>query len=83
MLHYSNVYQCVFPYFLMELFVQNFGSGWHNNFHEALIINRIMGEAGSKHVISATQGDGTITYIHYSKMCVQEVTTQYNGIHDW
>ena len=31
---------------------------------------KIIGEAGSKHVISIEQGDGTITYILYSKMCV-------------
>ena len=42
-----------------------------------------MGEAGSKHVISTTQGDGTITYIGHSKICIQEVTSQYNGISDW
>ena len=42
-----------------------------------------MGEAGGKHVISAMQGDSMITYIQHSKMCIQEVTTQYNGISDW
>ena len=42
-----------------------------------------MGEAGGKHVISAMQGDSMITYIQHSKMCVQKVTTQYNGICDW
>ena len=42
-----------------------------------------MGEAGGKHVISATQGDSTITYIQYSKICAQEVTSQDNGISDW
>ena len=42
-----------------------------------------MSEAGSKHVISAMQGDSTINYIQYSKMCIQEVTTQYNGTSDW
>ena len=44
---------------------------------------RITGEADGKHVISAMQGDGTITYIQHSKMCVQKFATQYNGIHDW
>ena len=43
----------------------------------------IMGEACSKCVFSALQGDSMITYIQHSKMCVQEVTTQYNGISDW
>ena len=43
---------------------------------------RIMSEAGGKHVISAMQGDSTITYIQHSKMCVQEVTSRYDGISD-
>ena len=42
-----------------------------------------MGEAGGKHVISIMQGDSMITYIQHSKMCVQKVATQYNGISDW
>ena len=42
-----------------------------------------MGEAGSKHVISAMQGDGTITYMQHSKMCIWKVISQYNGISDW
>ena len=41
-----------------------------------------MGEAGSKLLISATQGDGMITYIQHSKIYVQEVTSYYNGIVD-
>ena len=41
-----------------------------------------MGEAGSKHVLSAMQGDGTITYVRQSKICVQEISSQYNGISD-
>ena len=41
-----------------------------------------MGEAGSKHVISAIQGDGTITHIQHSKIYVQKVTSKYNGIND-
>ena len=41
------------------------------------------GEAGSKCIISAMQGDGMITYVQHSKMCVQEVTSQYDGISDW
>ena len=44
---------------------------------------RIMGEAVSKCVISIMQGDGTITYIQHSKIYVQEVITQYNGISGW
>ena len=40
-------------------------------------------EVGGKHVISAMQGDSIITYIQDSKMCIQEVTTQYYGICDW
>ena len=43
----------------------------------------MMGKAGGNHVISAMQGDSTIAYIQHSKMCVQEVTTQYNGTNDW
>ena len=43
----------------------------------------IMGEAGGKYIISAMQGDITITYIQHSIMCIQEVTTQYNEISDW
>ena len=43
----------------------------------------IMGEAGGKHVISAMQVDSMITYIQHSKLCIQEVTTQHNGISDW
>ena len=39
-------------------------------------------EAGSKSVISVMQGDSTITYIQHSKICVQEVTSQYKGISD-
>ena len=42
-----------------------------------------MGQAGSKHVISAMQGDSMITYVQCSKMCYQEATSQYNGISDW
>ena len=42
-----------------------------------------MGEAGNKHVINAMQGDGTSTYIQHTKMCIQKVTSQYNGISDW
>ena len=41
-----------------------------------------MDEAGSQHVISAMQGDGIITYIQNSKMYIQKVTFQYNGISD-
>ena len=44
---------------------------------------RIMGEAGGKCVISTMQGNSMITYIQHSKVCVQEVTTQYNGTSDW
>ena len=40
----------------------------------------IMGEAGGMYVISTMQGDTIITYIQYSNISVQEVTTQYNGI---
>ena len=83
MLQYGNVYQCIFHYFLMELFIRDFSSGWHNSFHEALIIDRITGKAGGKHIIGATQGDSMITYILHSTMCIQKVTTQYSGICDW
>ena len=44
---------------------------------------RIMGGAGSKCVVSAMQGDGTVTYVQHINMCIQEVTSQYNGISDW
>ena len=42
-----------------------------------------MGEAGNKLVISTTQGDGTIIYVQHNKMCIQKVTSLYNGISDW
>ena len=29
------------------------------------------------------KGNGTITYIQHSKMCIQKVSSQYNGIGDW
>ena len=83
MLHYGNVCRCIFLYFLTELFIQDFANGRHNNFHNTLIINRIMGEAGGKHVLSTMQDDSMITYIQQSKMCVQKNTTQYNGTRDW
>ena len=44
---------------------------------------KITGEAGSKCVISTMQGDSMLTYIQHRKMCVQKVTTQYNGIGFW
>ena len=47
------------------------------------IINRITGKAGGKHIISAMQGDNTITCIQHYKMCVQKITAQYNGTRDW
>ena len=83
MLHYGNICQCIFLYFLTALFIQYFGSSWRNDFHEVLIINRIIGKAGGKHIISTMQGNSTITYIQHSKMCVQKNTTQYNGKRDW
>ena len=43
----------------------------------------MMGEAGSKHVISAMQGYSMIAYNQHSKMCVQKVASQYNEITDW
>ena len=48
-----------------------------------LIVCRITGEASGKHVISTTQGDSMITYVQYSKTCVQEATSQYDEISDW
>ena len=63
--------------------VQYFNSSQHIYLHKALIMYKIMGDAGSKHVISAIQGDDMITYIQHSKMCVQEITSQNNGISDW
>ena len=47
-----------------------------------LVMYRIIGEADSKYVISAMQGDSMITYVQHSKICIQEVITQYNGISD-
>ena len=44
---------------------------------------QIMVDAGSKLVISAMQGDGTIAYVQHSKMFVQKVSSQCNGISDW
>ena len=43
---------------------------------------RITCEAGGKHVISAMQDDSIITYVQHSKIYVQEVTSQYDGISD-
>ena len=42
-----------------------------------------MGKAGGKCVISAMQGDSTITYAQYIKMYILEVTSQYDRISDW
>ena len=42
-----------------------------------------MGEAVSKHLISAMQGDGMLTHVQQSKLCFQEITSHYNGIGDW
>ena len=53
MSHYGNIYRCTLPHFLLELLVQYFHYGWHNYICKVLIIYRIMGEAGSKHVINA------------------------------
>ena len=39
-----------------------------------------MGEVGG--IISAMQGDSMITYVQHSKMFVQKVTFQYDGISD-
>ena len=44
---------------------------------------RIINEADPRHIISTMQNDSTITYIQHSKICVQEVTSQYNKISDW
>ena len=35
----------------------------------------ITGGAGGKCIITAAQGDGTVTYIHCSKMYIQKVTS--------
>ena len=83
MLHYSNIGWCVFLYLLPKMFVLYFNSSWCKYLCEALIIYRITGEIGSKHVISAMQGDGMMTYIQHSKMCVQKIASQYDGISDW
>ena len=69
-------------FFSISLFVQYFASGQYNYFCKVPIMYRIMGEAGDKCVISTMQGDSTITDIQHTKICVQEVTTQYNGIHN-
>ena len=44
---------------------------------------RITGEASSKRVISAMQGDGNTTYVQHRKMYIQDITSQYNRISDW
>ena len=54
MLHYGNVRQCILLHLLSELLVRYFYYGRHNYIRKALIMYRIMGEAGGKHVISAT-----------------------------
>ena len=46
-----SVYSFAFP---LELLVQYFHCGWCNYICKVLIMYRIMGEAGGKHVISAT-----------------------------
>ena len=83
MLHYGNVRHCTFSHLLLELLVQYLNGGQHNYFRKPLIVYRIMGGAGSKCVISTTQGDSMINYVQHSKMCVQEATSQYDGISDW
>ena len=79
MLHYINVHWGIFLYLFPKLFVQYFSSGWRNYLCKALIMHRVKGEASNKHAISVMQGDGMITYVQHSKMCVQKVTSQYNG----
>ena len=57
---------------------------WLVNYpYKALSMYRIMGEAGIKHIISAMQGYGIITYIQYNRICVQEAISQYYGIGNW
>ena len=79
----SNIYWGIFSYFISELFVQCFNSSQVNYLCKALTMYRIMGEMSSKHEIRLAQSDGIITYIKYSKKCVQKVTSQYNGVSDW
>ena len=83
MLHYGNVCWYTFLYIFVEVFIWYFSNSWHNYFHKVLIMYRVMGEAGGKHVISAMQGNGAITNIQQSKMYVREVNTQYDEISDW
>ena len=79
MLHYGNIHWCIVLH-IPKLFPQYFSGGWHNYFCYMLIMHKITGEAGSKHVISTMQGDGVIIYVQHRKMCGQEVTSQYNGL---
>ena len=75
MLHYGNMCWGIFSYLFSKLFIQYFSSSWCNYLCKALIMNRSMVEAGSKHVISAMQGNGIITYIQHRKIYVQKVTS--------
>ena len=52
------------------MLLQYFSNSQCNYFCKVLIMYWIMGEAGCKHVKSAMQGDGTITYIQHSKICL-------------
>ena len=67
----------------LNCFVQYLSGGQNNYLCKALVMYRIMGDAGSKHVVSATQGNGMIIYIEYSKMYISEVTCQYYERSDW
>ena len=48
-----------------------------------LILSRILGEAGCKHVIDITQGDDMITYVQHCKTYIQKTTSHKNKIIDW
>ena len=64
-------YLCISFYTVCTIFQY----GQSNYFCKVLIIYRIMGETGSKHVISAMQADGMSIYVQHSKMYIQKVTS--------
>ena len=55
MLYYSNIYWGIFLYLLLNYLYDISVVASATIFHKALVMHKIMGVAGSKHVISAMQ----------------------------
>ena len=72
MLHYSNIRQCTLLHFLSELLVQYFHYGQCNYICKVLIMYRIMGEAGGKHVISAMHKVIVLSPMSNTAKCVSK-----------